>query len=242
MAIEQKVEAYSSEYKYINDIKLMMDYYPNRIVTLAREKKSLDGLKFLELGLGHGSTTEVFKKYFDDYTIVDGDEQIIEAYRASHDDNVNLVHSFFEDFKTDEKYDIIVAGFILEHVDDPVEVLKIFRNYLKDDGLMYVAVPNGGALNRRVGHEAGLLDELTMLSQSDLDLGHKRYYMLDTIKDDCTKAGFSINTVEGIYLKPLTTGQMTQLNLSQEIMKGFCQVGKDYPELCVGILLELQDI
>jgi hypothetical protein len=48
-----------------------------------------------------------------------------------------------------------------------------------------------------------------------------------------------MNTIEGIYLKPLTTAQMAQLNLSKEIMEAFCKVGKDFPELCVGVLLEL---
>ncbi len=237
--IEQKLEAYSSNYKYIMDINLMMDYYPNRIISMIKDKKDTADLSFLELGLGHGNTTEVFKHFFSDYTVIDGDIEIIEAYKKQHNDNIKFVHSFFENYNTDKQYDIIVAGFILEHVDNPVEILKKFKNNLKDDGLMYVAVPNACTLNRRVGHEAGLLPDLLQLSQSDLDLGHKRYYTVDTIKKDCITAGYKVNAVEGIYLKPLTTAQMAQLDLSYEIMMGFCKVGKDFPELCVGILLEL---
>ncbi len=237
--INQKIEAYSSDYKYMMDIDLMMDYYPKRIVALVKEKKDIENLKLLELGLGHGNTTRIFKEYFQDYTIIDGDEEIIAAYKEKNDTRIRMVHSFFEDYHSDEKFDVIVAGFILEHVDDPVFILDRFKKHLKDDGIMYVAVPNAETLNRRVGHEAGLLPDLLQLSQSDLDLGHKRYYTVETIKADCVRGGYVVNAVEGIYLKPLTTTQMAQLNLSQKVMQGFCAVGKNFPELCVGVLLEL---
>lgn len=103
---------------------------------------------------------------------------------------------------------------------------------------MYIAVPNAEALNRRIGHFAGILPDMKQLSQSDLELGHKRYYTINTIKEECLAAGFQINCVEGIYLKPLTTAQMSSFGFSQNILEAFCRAGKEYPELCVGILLE----
>jgi len=38
-------------------------------------------------------------------------------------------------------------------------------------------------------------------------------------------------------LKPITTAQMLELNLNEKIIRGYLEVGKDYPELCLGMLI-----
>ena len=62
-------------------------------------------------------------------------------------------------------------GFILEHVDDPLLILRHFR-ISRPDGRMFLAVPNAEVLNRRLGQLAGLLDDVTELSENDQLLGH----------------------------------------------------------------------
>ena len=104
---------------------------------------------------------------------------------------------------------------------------------------MYLAVPNAEVLNRRLGHLAGLLDDLETLSSHDDLLGHQRYYTVKTICDDIEKSGYKTEKIEGIYLKPLTTRQMTSLNLGKDIIDALCEVGIDYPELSCGILTEV---
>ena len=50
------------------------------------------------------------------------------------DNNANIIETFFENYKTNEKFDVIIMGFILEHVDNPKEILESFEPYLKEDG------------------------------------------------------------------------------------------------------------
>ncbi|MGT2489668.1 class I SAM-dependent methyltransferase [Cupriavidus basilensis] len=53
---------------------------------------------------------------------------MIELFRSNHPDSpARLVEGYFEDFDTDERFDVIVMGFILEHVDDPGLLLARYR-------------------------------------------------------------------------------------------------------------------
>jgi hypothetical protein len=81
---------------------------------------------------------------------------------------------------------------------------------------------------------------MQVLSENDHLLGHKRYYTVKTLTSDIIEAGYSVDKIEGIYLKPLTTGQMISLNFDKKIIDAFCEVGIEYPELSCGILAELK--
>lgn len=245
--IKQEVESYRKDNVYNMDNLLILKYYPERIVNIVNEENancSLKDLSLLELGLGHGYTQEIFERYFGSYTVLEGDEAIIESFQKGHpESNIQIINTFFENWggkEEEEKYDIIVAGFVLEHVDEPQEIIKKYKKFLKQDGKMFISVPNAEALNRRIGYEANLLKEMKELSENDIKLGHKRYYTVKEIKKECQNAGLKVQRIEGIFLKPLTTRQLLSLNLEQKIMEAFCTVGKEYPELCLGILLECE--
>lgn len=237
-ALHNKIAAYTKENPYDCDNEIILHRYPRRIISLLGEVSSRS---LLELGLGHGYSAFEFSRYIKDYTILEGDSKIIENFNISHDLNsIDIINAFFEDYVPDRHFDVIVAGFILEHVDDPLLILKKYREYLSERGKFYIAVPNAEALNRRVGHAAGFLPDIQQLSEADRDLGHKRYFTLASIRTLCDKAGLRITHEEGLYLKPLTTKQMISLNLDASIMDAFCTVGRDYPELSLGILLECE--
>jgi 2-polyprenyl-3-methyl-5-hydroxy-6-metoxy-1,4-benzoquinol methylase len=130
-------------------------------------------------------------------------------------------------------------GFILEHVDNPLEIIKAYKRFLAPGGKMFLSVPNSEVLNRRLGHIAGLLDDMEALSQNDHLLGHKRYYSVKSLSAEIVSAGFKIEKIEGIYLKPFTTTQMISLNLNESILNALCEVGINYPELSCGILAQI---
>lgn len=44
--------------------------------------------------------------------------------------------------KVNEKFDIICIFQTLEHVDEPIEFLSLIRDILKDDGIIYIEIPN----------------------------------------------------------------------------------------------------
>lgn len=234
--LDQHVRAYQGNNIYDFDNEIMLNWYPHRVIAHSRRKESM-----LELGLGHGYTTNIFSKYFEKYIVIDGSKAVIDNYKTRFpQSNVLVVESYFEDYYTDESFDVINFGFILEHIDDPVSILKQYRKYLKPGGQIFVAVPNAEVMNRRLGFIAGDLKEITMMSDHDLLLGHKRYYTLHTLISDIQNAGYSVVRKEGIYLKPLSTSQMISLNLQEKYINALCELGIHYPELSCGILVEAE--
>lgn len=234
-SLDNHVEAYQGLSIYDFDNTIQLNWYPERIVKFSQGAASL-----LELGLGHGITATVFEKHFPRHVVIDASPAVIENFRQRHPDSkVEIALSYFETFESPERFDVIVFGYILEHVEDPIQILKHFRKFMKPDGRMFVTVPNAEVLNRRLGHLAGLLPDMQSLSEHDLLLGHKRYYTVDSLRADIEQAGYTIKRLEGIYLKPLTTQQMISLNLNERIIQALCLAAIDYPELSCGILAEL---
>jgi trans-aconitate methyltransferase len=227
--------AYQGNNLYDFDNRILLTWYPQRVLHFAGGARSL-----LELGLGHGYTTDIFSRRFERHLVLEGSSAVIRNFRERHPDcHSEIVETFFETFDTEERFDIIVMGFILEHVADPVLVLRRFRNFLASGGKLFVAVPNAKVLNRRLGHLMGLLDDMAQLSQNDQLLGHLRFYTVESLTEDLAQAGYRIDRLEGIYLKPFTTSQILSLDLDPKAIDALCKVGVNYPELSCGMFAEI---
>jgi len=235
-----KLDAVSSEYKpggateIEND--LILNWYPKRILERLQgaEAKSL-----LELGIGHGFTTRLFNRSFERHVVVEGSQVVIDQFREKNSDlDVELVEDYFEAFSTEEKFDVILMGFVLEHVDDPTVIVERFKRFLAPGGRLYVAVPNAKSLNRRLGLELGMIDDIYDLNENDRTLGHQRQFCRDTLKALLGGQGFNVSWEEGIYLKPLPLGYMQSLPRFEDNLKAMLKVGVEFPDLCVGLLME----
>jgi 2-polyprenyl-3-methyl-5-hydroxy-6-metoxy-1,4-benzoquinol methylase len=236
--LDEHVKAYQGQNLYDFDNYIQLNWYPYRILDLAASATSI-----LELGVGHGITTNIFSKYFYRHVVLDASPAVINNFKKNFPDcSAQIIETFFEKFESDEKFDIIVLGFVLEHVDNPVEIMAYFKNFLSPEGKMFVTVPNAEVLNRRLGYIAGILPDMKQLSEHDLMCGHKRYYTVQSLAEEAKNAGYKIERLEGIYLKPFTTTQIMSLNFDQSIINALCEVGLSYPELSCGILAQLKEL
>jgi 2-polyprenyl-3-methyl-5-hydroxy-6-metoxy-1,4-benzoquinol methylase len=129
-------------------------------------------------------------------------------------------------------------GFVLEHVDDPSFIIKKYIHFLKPDGIVFIAVPNARSLHRLIGEKAGMLDSLYKLSRHDVSLGHKRYFDMESFVKLVLESGLKITNIEGIYMKPFSTGQLKSLKLAPEITYALCEIGQTYPEICNALFME----
>ena len=242
--LSQYKTAYQNSFKFNDENQLMLQWYASRIIQKATVFDSVD---MLSLGIGHGTVSQAIirelEKRLKRYVIVEGSRDIIEAYndefKPGH--HVELIHSYFENYHTDHLFDVIEMGFILEHVDDPEYILKHYRPFLKKNGIVFISVPNAKSLHRLIGKKAGLLKDVFQLSDYDLQLGHKRYFDLESIKETIKKSGLKVVSTEGVFLKPVTTDQLRSLNLSNEIMIALLQIGMGYPDISNAILIEARN-
>ncbi len=229
--LNQELGAYDRH--HLLDNRVSLNWYPKRVSSMATTGS------MLELGLGHGYSSRHFAEAFKRYIVVDGSQEMIDRFRNHYSvENIDIVHAFFEDFETEEKFDAIGMGFVLEHVDDPALVLKRYAKFLAPGGAIFIAVPNAESLHRRLGYEAGMLPDMQTLSRADLDFGHKRYFNLASLRELVESVGLEVQQTEGLFLKPITTQQMEDLSLSEPVLQALLKVGVDYPELSNSILLK----
>lgn len=214
---------------------LVLNWYPQRILGRIGD----DAGSLLELGIGHGYTTRRFSERFARHVVIDGSPAVIEQFEKSGaPETIEIVESFFEKFETDERFDVIVMGFVLEHVDDPADILSRFRKFLRSNGRLFVAVPNAKSMNRRLGLAMGKIDDIYALNENDRRLGHQRQFCIDTLKAVLGDSGYECVWQEGIYLKPLPLGYMQEMPEFEQNLHAMLQVGVDFPELCVALLVE----
>ena len=72
---------------------------------------------------------------------------------------------------------------VLEHIEDPVELLSDFRVKLKDDGLLFVTVPS---------HQ-------WLFSRHDTSIGHFRRYTAKSMKSQLQAAGFEVVSLRHLF-------------------------------------------
>lgn len=206
----------------------------------------------LDLGCGDGWLTAQLCQHFSRVVGVDASSIQIESARARCPE-ADFFVCLIEDFATEERFDTVVILCLLEHVADPVQVLRCAANHLKPDGRVIAQVPNALAINRRIGRLMGAIDDEYELSRWDIDVaGHRRYYDMQTLVTDFAKAGLTVISTSGVFYKMLSTPQMDWLlkngpwdsnefgwggvDRSRDWRSEFCeacyQVGKERPEDC----------
>lgn len=175
-------------------------------------KKRFDkSKKCLELGYGEGLTAKELSSHFNDYTIVEGSEKLVELAKQECP-GAKLDKGLFEEYAPKEKFDLILALHVLEHVDNSARILGQIRKWLNDGGQLVVLVPNRNSLHRQFALGMGLISNLDELSDRDLQVGHQRVYDLAGLKKDLANEEFVVVEEAGFFLKALPNSMMIEFN------------------------------
>jgi 2-polyprenyl-3-methyl-5-hydroxy-6-metoxy-1,4-benzoquinol methylase len=196
----------------------------------------------LELGSYKGDFTKRLLVYFNDITCVEASDEAIEIARKEIRDKVTFINSLFETATLPIKYDNIILTHVLEHVDNPIRVLKrINDEWLSDSGRFFLVCPNANAPSRQIAVKMGLISHNSAVTSSEHEHGHKVTYSLDTLERDAKIAGLKIIHRSGIFFKALANFQWDRLLdmdiISLEYLEGCYQLGQQYPDLCASIFL-----
>jgi SAM-dependent methyltransferase len=198
--------------------------------------------KLLELGSFKGDFTRRFLGRFDDITCVEASGAAIEQARQRLGGRVKFVHSTFESVHLPERFDNIVLTHVLEHLDDPVGVLRrINDEWLADGGRFFLVCPNANAASRQIAVKMGLITHHAAVTPAEAAHGHRCTYSLDTLERDVVAAGLKVVQRSGIFFKALANFQWDRLLqtdiISEEYLDGCYQLGQHYPDLCSSIFL-----
>lgn len=197
---------------------------------------------FLELGSFKGDFTRRFRDRFDDITCVEASGDAIEIARGKLGEGVDFVHSRFETVELPRRYDNIVLTHVLEHLDDPVAILKrVNDEWLAEGGRFFLVCPNANAPSRQIAVKMGLISHNAAVTPAEAEHGHLVTYSLDTLERDAMAAGLKVVHRSGIFFKALANFQWDRLLqtdiISKEYLEGCYQIGQIYPDLCSSIFL-----
>lgn len=90
--------------------------------------------------------------------------------------------------------DVIVLADVLEHLRSPARALGLVRAALRDDGHVFISVPNIANITVRLGLLFGIFE---YRDRGILDHTHLRFYTVRTIRREVENAGFRILAVHG---------------------------------------------
>jgi 2-polyprenyl-3-methyl-5-hydroxy-6-metoxy-1,4-benzoquinol methylase len=211
------------------------------------------GESLLDVACGDGMLTELFARHFRTVVGVDASSSHLTEARARVP-GATFHESLIEDFESDQRFGSVFLLDLLEHVNDPVSVLAKTASFLEPGGRLIVHVPNCEAVNRKIAVLMGTLSSCDELSPFDLQIaGHRRSYVLETLRQDIERAGLKVLKTGGIFYKMLSTPQMdwflknglwdsghgwgrTGMEKARDWRAEFClacyEYGKDHPEDC----------
>ena len=187
------------------------------------------GRRCLEMGPAEGVVTPLLYRTFPELTLVEGAEPFCRELSARFP-GAAVVHSLFEEFSPPGRFDTIVLGHVLEHVEHPVEVLRRAAGWLAPGGVICGAVPNARSLHRQAAVMLGMLESEFSFNATDLHHGHRRIYSPETFRADFLAAGLRVDVFGGYWLKPLSNAQMEQ-SWTPEMVGAFLQLGERYPDI-----------
>lgn len=201
-----------------------------------RVAEHLVGTQVLEIGAAEGYVTRVLADGEHDVVVVEPAHDYADMIEALNLPRVEVVRKLAEEFETDRRFDSIVVSHVLEHVEDPGAMLAAARELLTPTGRIIGVVPNAGSLHRRMGVLMGSLGDTHDLSDSDVSIGHRRVYDVDSFRAEFEAAGLQVRHLEGHFCKPLANSQIDAL--PEGAQQALIDLGDELPvELTSEILI-----
>lgn len=198
----------------------------------------------LELGSHKGDFTRRLVPYFGApaITCIEASPEALEVASSKLHSDILFVNSTFEKAELPKRYDNIIMTHVLEHLDDPMQVLKrINDEWLSEGGRFFLVCPNANAPSRQIAVKMGLISHNSAVTPAEAEHGHRITYTLDTLERDAVAAGLKVVHRSGIFFKALANFQWDKLLqtdiVSKEYLEGCYKLGQHYPDLCSSIFL-----
>lgn len=226
----ESLEKIALETWYGKGVNATMVEYTYRIFSRYIKQGSI-----LELGPAEGIMTKSLVTRSQPLTLVEGALTFCEDLRARFPD-ATVIHSLFENFRPVGKYDSIILGHVLEHVEDPVAILELVKSWLSPGGRILAAVPNSRSLHRQAAVDMGLLPFEEAMNEADIHHGHRRVFNPESFRQVFIQSGLSIETFGGYWLKPLSNKQIEE-SWTPEMLESFMRLGERYPDIAADIYI-----
>lgn len=166
-------------------------------------------VKALDIGPGHGFFSQIIKNRLENYNkldIVDISESSLNMTKEiiGDEQRMNYFNMDIFDFDTSSKYDLIVLGEVIEHLDEPLKILKKISKLLTPNGILWVTTPTN----------APALDHVYLFNNKD------------EVQDLIYSAGLNIVDSIGFYAEDVTEEIATKNRVTQ-LIGFFCNLSNN---------------
>lgn len=185
--------------------------------------------RLLELGVGDRIWTPRLCAQVASVTTLEGSPALLQAMREQvRAPNWTPIETLFEAYLPSQRFDTVLASFVLEHVADPRRILELAaRHWLEPGGHIHVVVPHALSLHRRLAVHMGLARHVADLGPADRHLEHLRCFTCFELERLLVEAGFRIVRRQGFNCKALPNRDLTHLSDAQ--LAGLFHLGNELP-------------
>ncbi len=171
--------------KKFNTIRYKHDFPFNKIeaVRFANVLKMIgSNKKVLDLGCGDGMFSKIISDMGNDVTGIEIAEGAIKKCKKRGIKVYDLDLNSDWQKKLKEKFDVVYAGEIIEHIFDTDKFLTNILLALKPSGHLVIDTPNLASFGRRIFLAFGISPLIETTARS-YDAGHIRYFTYDSLKN-----------------------------------------------------------
>lgn len=183
-------------YNAVSDFDLQRGgYYPQKIAffreNLARIRKNLSrDLRILDIACNDGYLAKIYSEYGEVWGVDLNEKAVAEAQKNGVQAVVGDVLAIDTLF-SDKKFDIVIAGDIIEHLFDTDVFLKKIHQVLDTPGTLLLSTPNLVSLGRRLMALFGKNPYCEYSAKTDgINVGHIRYYTFEDLEKQLAENGF----------------------------------------------------
>jgi len=154
-----------------------------------------NGKRILDVGSASGEVARRLTARGNRVTCLDDDTDAIANERGVCEEAIaaDVDARSLVDVLGDRRYDVAVFDEILDHVRDPVRVLRETRSFLSDGGFAIVAIPNVAHGNVRLALLRGTFEYAPLGAH---DSANVRFFTLRSVRELCIRAGYRIDAIE----------------------------------------------
>lgn len=189
-------------YNSVSDLDLQRGgYYPEKIQFFEKnlthlKKRFGRDLRILDIACNDGYLARVYSKY-GSVSGIDLNEEAVKKAKTSGIDAVVADVFDIDTVFSGKKFDVIIAGDIIEHVFDTDLFLKKIYAVLDMNGTVLLSTPNLVSLGRRIMTLFGKNPFCEFSAKKDgINVGHIRYYTFADLEKQLAETGFSMVKTE----------------------------------------------
>lgn len=198
--------------------------YSQRLNIVIKHFSGVERPEMLDWGSGFGDFCVMAKSYGVDIAALEFSEE-----RASHLESRGI-RIVTPDGLKEKHYHFINLDQVLEHVTEPVALLRQIRHYLRDDGILCVSTPRCVHIEKNL--KTGMLTQRVF---DCLSMQHINAFTNKSLKKACKAAGFSV--LFTVNPQPVA---FSRCNWRRSVAESLKNVGRPFSQYFTGTSFFLQ--